>query len=326
MSLYFVTGAAGFIGSTVCRLLLDQGHEVAGVDNLEASLYDPRMKDWRLGELSGREGFTFHRLDVTSPLPVFLDLLAGRKVEAVLNLAARAGVRPSIEAPWSYYEANVLGTLRMLELCRDAGIPRLVVASSSSLYGHSPERPFREDQATDRPISPYAASKKAAEELAHAYHHLYGTSVVALRYFTVYGPAARPDMAPFRFVQRIVEGKPLFVTGDGSQERDFTFVEDVAAATVAATALDGYHVINVGSDHPVPLRALITGIEERCGKKAVIEYRPKHPADVDATWACVERARKLLGWEPRTSLASGIGAMVDWYLANRSWAREIATE
>jgi len=243
-----VTGAAGFIGSKVSEFLLADGHTVVGLDNLNDA-YDVRLKEWRLGQLKGKHGFEFHRLDITdrtalrklftnreSDQPNKRDKLdqPNRPFEAVINLAARAGVRQSVENPWIYFEANVTGTLNLLELCREFGIKKFVLASTSSLYGANDTRPFREDANTDGPLSPYAASKKSAEALCYSYHYLYGIDVTALRYFTVYGPAGRPDMSLFRFVQWISEGRPVIVFGDGRQSRDFTYVDDIARGTVAA--------------------------------------------------------------------------------------------
>ena len=327
MATYLVTGCAGFIGWKVTEFLLAEGHTVVGVDNLNDA-YDVRLKHWRLAQLEGKPGFEFHRLDICDREALrglFNPKCAIRnpKFDAVINLAARAGVRQSVENPWVYYETNVTGTLNLLELCREFGVQKFVLASTSSLYGANNPRPFREDVNTDGPLSPYAASKKAAEVLCYTYHYLYGIDITVLRYFTVYGPAGRPDMSIFRFIRWIAEGEPLYLYGDGSQSRDFTYIDDIAEGTLRALNLLGYEIINLGGDHPISLRELITRIEALLGRKAQIMQRERHPADVLATWADISKARTLLGWSPRTQLDEGLRRAVDWYLRNRSWAREI---
>jgi nucleoside-diphosphate-sugar epimerase len=323
MGTYLVTGAAGFIGSDVSRRLLDDGHTVVGADNLNDA-YDPRLKEWRLKRLRGRTGFTFRRADISTPEGA-AEAWAKESYDGVINLAARAGVRPSLRDPAAYYAANVSGTLHLLELCRQRGVKKFVLASTSSLYGAHNPRPFREDADITRPFSPYAASKGAAELLCHTYHHLHGLDVTILRYFTVFGPAGRPDMSVFRFIQRIAEDMPVIVYGDGRQERDFTYRDDISAGTVAALRPLGYEVINLGSDHPVPLRLVIDEASRRLGKPAKIEWRPPAPGDVPSTWADISKAGSLLGWEPTTSFEAGLDACVAWYLAERDWASSVNT-
>ncbi len=320
---YLLTGAAGFIGARVAEMLLDEGHRVVGVDNLNDA-YDPRLKEWRLKRLAARPGFEFRRADIADR-GVLRQAWGEESYQAVLNLAARAGVRQSVRDPKAYYEANVIGTLHLLTQCRERGVGKFVQASTSSLYGAANPRPFREEADISRPLSPYAASKGAAELLCHSFHFLYGLDISVLRYFTVYGPAGRPDMSIFRFVQWIAEGRPVIVYGDGQQERDFTFVDDIARGTVAALRPLGYEVINLGGDHPVPLHAVIRQIESLLGKKARLERRPESPADVRATWADVSKARRLLGWAPTVPIEAGLRACVDWYLAERAWARDVNT-
>ena len=320
-----LTGCAGFIGHKVAHLLLDRGDEVVGIDNLNDA-YDVRLKEWRLGQLEPHPRFRFHRVDIAhlSALePLFQDGDGGPPFDAVLNLGARAGVRQSVEDPWAYYETNTLGALNLLELCRRYGVPKFVQASTSSVYGADTPRPFREDADTSRPLSPYAASKKAAEALAYTYHHLYDLDVTVLRYFTVYGPAGRPDMSVFRFVRAIAEGEPITIYGDGRQERDFTFVEDIARGTVAALRPLGYAVINLGSDRPVVLMDLVRLIERNLGRRAVVRYQSRHAADVMATWAHIGRARELLDWAPRFGIEEGLDLTVRWYMENRSWAKDV---
>ena len=330
MGRYLVTGAAGFIGSKVCEFLLAEDHPVIGIDNLNDA-YDVRLKQWRLGQLEGRPNFEFHRLDITDRKE--LKKLWERRYayrgnesfEAVFNLAARAGVRQSVENPWVYYETNVMGTLNLLELCREYGVKKFVLASTSSLYGQDNPMPWQEDQDTNRPLSPYSASKKAAETLCYAYHHLYEIDVTIFRYFTVYGPAGRPDMSLFRFVQWISERKPVTVFGDGQQSRDFTYVDDIARGTIAGLKLLGYEIINLGSDEPVVLSEAIELIEELVGEKANLEYKPRHPADVTKSWADIDKAEQLLGWRSQTSFLEGVSQLVSWYRANQEWTREIKT-
>jgi UDP-glucuronate 4-epimerase len=319
-----VTGAAGFIASRVVDLLLAAGHTVTGLDNLNDA-YDVRLKDWRLQRLLGRPGFAFQQIDITR-LPELSHVFTARpKFDAVINLAARAGVRPSVENPWIYYETNLTGTLNLLEMCRQHGVRKFVLSSTSSLYGSHNPMPYREDADTSRPLSPYAASKKAAETLCYTYHYLHGLDVTVLRYFTVYGPAGRPDMSLFRFVQKVSEGRPITVFGDGSQSRDFTFVDDIARGTNAALRPLGYDTINLGSDKPVVLNDAIRLVERLTGQTAVVEHLPAHPADVMATWADVTRAGHVLGWEPRVSFEAGVQALVEWYQAERAWASQIET-
>ena len=357
-----VTGCAGFIGWKVSECLLREGHRVIGVDNLNDA-YDLRLKEWRLAQLEGHPNLSFHRLDITDrealsglfttahrsvtpdtqhPTPNTSSPITRASTEAstvssaeplsrmshqspitaVINLAARAGVRPSVKNPWPYFQTNVIGTLNLLECCRNSGIRKFILASTSSIYGEG-ERPFREDAPTDRPLSPYTASKKGAEALCYTYHHLYGLDVTIFRYFTVYGPAGRPDMSVFRFIKWIAEGEPLILYGDGSQERDFTYVDDIARGTLLGLQSIGFEIINLGSDRPVKLRQIIKTIERLLGREAVIQSRPGHPADVPATWADLSKARRLLGWSPQTTWEEGLEHTVKWYLQNRQWAKAV---
>ena len=327
MGHYLLTGAAGFIASKVAELLLSEGHAVVGVDNMNDA-YDVRLKQWRLAQLAGRPGFEFRQLDIMNRQKM-RDLWESQKTkgfDAVINLAARAGVRQSVENPWVYLETNITGTLNLLDLCREFDVKKFILASTSSLYGKDNPLPFREDADSNRPLSPYAASKKAAEALCYTYHYLYGLDVTVFRYFTVYGPAGRPDMSLFRFAQWINEGKPVTVYGDGRQSRDFTNVEDIARGTIAGLRPTGFEVINLGSDKPVVLMDAIRLIEELTGRKALLEFQPLHPSDVRATWADIGKAKYLLDWRPLVGLEDGIADLVNWYQQNRSWAKEIATD
>jgi len=326
---YLVTGAAGFIAARVCELVLDDGHTVVGVDNMNDA-YDVRLKEWRLAQLEPRSGFTFSKLDICDK-DALSELFranhedGGSGFSAVINLAARAGVRQSVDDPWIYLETNAIGALNLLELCREFNIQKYVLASTSSLYGKSNPRPYKEDGDTDGPLSPYAASKKAAEALCHTYHYLHGLDITVLRYFTVYGPAGRPDMSPFRFVQWVCEGRPLRLYGDGTQERDFTYVDDITRGTIAALKPAGFEVINLGSGKPIVLDEFIRLIERLAGKSAEIECQPRHPADVDATWADINKAREILSWQPEVDFKEGVERLVTWYQQNRDWAKNIDT-
>jgi nucleoside-diphosphate-sugar epimerase len=325
MATYLLTGAAGFIASKVAEFLLADGHAVVGLDNLNDA-YDVRLKQWRLQRLQGRPGFTFHSIDI-GDRPALEQLPAKHGTfDAIINLAARAGVRQSVENPWVYIDTNVTGTLNLLELARRNGVKKFLLASTSSLYGAHNPMPYSEDADTNRVLSPYAASKKAAEVMCYTYHSLYALDVTVVRYFTVYGPAGRPDMSLFRFTQWISEGKPVVVFGDGSQSRDFTYVDDIARGTIAGLRPLGYETINLGSDKPAVLMETIRLIEKLVGKEARLEFKPRHPADVMATWANVTKAREKLGWEPRFNYEQGIANLVAWYQENRDWAREIITD
>ena len=320
-----VTGCAGFIGSRVSSLLLDAGHQVTGVDNL-ADSPDIRLKEWRLDSLRCRSDFDFRRLDISDAgalRPVFLDGGGGGAVSAVFNLGALAGVRGSVADPRAFYQANVLGTLNLLELCRESGVDKFILASTSSVYGAEFNGPVREDAESSRPLSPYAATKKAAETLLYSYHHLYGIDAIALRYFTVYGPGGRPDMSIFKFIRSVAEGDPITVYGDGTQQRDFTYVDDVARGTVSALALVGYETINLGTANPVALNDVIKMIEDEVGRPAQIQHRASHLADPMMTWAEISRAKDLLGWTPSVRIEEGIRRSANWYLDHREWAKAL---
>lgn len=325
---YLVTGAAGFIGSRVAAMLLEAGHRVVGVDNF-APAYDVRIKEWRLAQIKDNPQFQFHNFDLSEPDSVAAlfkqQAATGRPFAAVINLAARAGVRASIENPAVYVQTNINGTLNLLNACRDFGVKKFVLSSTSSLYGEGHPAPYVETLNTERMLSPYAATKKAAEVLCYTYHYLYKIDMTIFRYFTVYGPAGRPDMMPFKFVQRISEGRTIPVFGDGKQSRDFTYVDDIARGTILGLKPLGYEIINLGSDEPVVLSDAIALMEKLIGKSAVMDRLPRHPADVVSTWANIDKAKALLGWKPQTSFEQGIRNTINWYNANRSWASEITT-
>lgn len=317
---YLVTGCAGFIAARATEMLLDRGAEVVGLDNLTPA-YDPRLKHQRLAALEKRPGFRFLRCDIDEPAEIRAALAeAESDFAAVLHFAGCAGVRSSVLDPWQHVRTNTLGTLNLLDCCRGQGIPKFVLASTSSLYGGTTEFPCREDMPTDRPLSPYAASKKAAEALCHTYHHLHGLDVSVLRFFTVYGPAGRPDMGIFRFIQGIGNGTPLTIYGDGLQERDFTYVDDIARGTLAALRPVGYDVFNLGGDRPIPLREVLAEIERQLGKQAVLHYEPAHSADPHRTWADISKARRLLGWEPQVDLPEGLRRTIAWFREHADWS------
>lgn len=331
MARYLLTGVAGFIAARVAEILLDEGHTVVGVDNMNDA-YDVRMKEHRLGRLQERRGFEFTQIDIAD-LGKLENLISvenvkstQHKIAAVINLAARAGVRQSVENPWVYVDTNITGTLNLLEICRRNNINKFILASTSSIYGADAPLPTGEETSSDQPLQPYAASKKGAEVLAHAYHYLYGIDVTIFRYFTVYGPAGRPDMVMFRFAQWIYEDKVLQVNGDGEQSRGFTYVDDIARGTILGLRPLGFQVINLGGHETMKINELIEMFEKKIGKQAKVNYRPAHPADMKANWASVEKARELLGWQPEVSLDEGVSNLIRWYQAERSWASQIQTE
>ncbi len=323
MKTYLVTGVAGFIASRVAQMLLEEGHQVVGVDSMNDSC-DVRIKQWRVAQLRPQPRFTFLEGNICDRAAM-ASLFGAHTFDGVINLAARAGVRYSVENPWIYYETNVTGALVLLELCREHGIRKFVHASSSSVYGDGVDLPYSEDQPTDHPLSPYAASKKASEALCHAYYHLHHIDITVFRYFTVYGPAGRPDMSPLRFVQWIAEGVPLTIYGDGTQSRDFTFVDDIARGTIAGLRPVGFEVVNLGSDTPVVLLDMIRTLERQLGKPAHLEFQERHRSDVEATWADISKAKRLLDWQPQVSFEAGMQALVSWYQTHREWAKDIET-
>ena len=320
MKTILLTGAAGFIASRTGEMLLNRGVRVVGLDNMN-HYYDIRLKEYRLKNLKEHKSFVFYQCDIEDRIAL-RRIFREHKFDAVLNLAARAGVRYSIVNPLVYMTTNANGTLNLLEQCRDHGVRKFVLASTSSLYAGQ-TMPFKEDLPVNTPISPYAASKKAAEEMAYVYHYLYGIDVTILRYFTVYGPAGRPDMSPFRFIKWIAEGKPLQLFGDGSQSRDFTYVDDIAEGTIKALKKVGYKVINLGGHDPHNISQMIRLIEKYLRKKAVIKRLAFQKIDMKATWADISEAKKILKWQPKISLDQGVQRTVDWYLANRSWVSKL---
>ncbi len=345
-----VTGIAGFIASRTAEILLEQGHTVTGIDNIN-DYYDLRLKTYRLRELARRTGagadiidaldparatvntyagpdrfatdtLIFQQLDIENKTAI-ADLFRRRRFDAVLNLAARAGVRYSMIDPDVYMTTNAMGSLHIMDAMRENGCTKMVLASTSSLYAGQ-TMPFNEDLPVNTPISPYAASKKAAEMMAYSYHYLYGLDVSVVRYFTVFGPAGRPDMSVFRFIKWIDEGIPIELFGDGSQSRDFTYVDDIARGTIAAIKPLGYEVINLGGgNNPISLNQMIAFIEDALGKKARIDPKPFHKADIKETWADIGKAARLLDWRPEIDPYEGFQRAVNWYEDNRNWLRDV---
>jgi nucleoside-diphosphate-sugar epimerase len=325
MGRYLITGVAGFIASVVARMLLEQGHEVVGVDNLNHA-YDVRMKDYRLDLLNKLSNFSFLKLDIGNKTLLEEEKLINQNFDAVINLAARAGVRNSLLDPWVYVDTNLNGTLNLLEFCRKENISKFVLASTSSIYGADAPLPTPETASSERPLQAYAASKKAAEVLAYSYHYLYEIDVSVVRYFTVYGPAGRPDMVMFRLIKWIREEMPVHINGDGTQSRGFTYIDDIARGTISALKPVGYEIVNLGGHEVITINALIDAMENIIGNRAEIVYHPRHPADMLTSHADVEKAKTLLEWEPLVPLQEGIKKTVDWYIQERSWVKDIKTD
>jgi UDP-glucuronate 4-epimerase len=322
MAKYLVTGVAGFIAARVAHLLLEAGHTVVGVDNLNDA-YDVRMKEHRLGKLKEEAEFEFHPLDIADWAAVEgLGQTTGQ-IEAVINLAARAGVRASVQNPWVYVDTNVTGTLNLLEFSQRNKVPKYILASTSSIYGADAPLPTPETASSAFPLQAYAASKKGAEAMTHAYHYLYGIDVTVVRFFTVYGPAGRPDMSIFRFIRWIIEGEPIQMFGDGSQSRGFTYIDDIARGVVQALKPVGYEIVNLGGHENITMNELVAMIARQVGKEARVVYRPVAKADMKANLADVSKAGKMLGWEPAVGLEEGIARAINWYYENRDWASRL---
>ena len=318
---YLVTGCAGFIGSKVVIQLLNAGHQVLGIDDLN-NYYDTDLKHHRLYDLLSRPNFSFQQFGIENRTRVEA-LFAKHDFDAVINLAAAVGVRYSLENPHVYMTTNCVGNLNLLESIRQTGVPKYVLASTSSLYAGQ-EMPFLETLPVNTPISPYAASKKSAEATSWTYHHLFDIDVSIVRYFTVYGPAGRPDMGIFRFIKWIAEKEPIQLYGNGDQSRDFTFVDDIANGTVKALKPVGHEIINLGGgNRPATLNQVIEIVAKQLGREPTVKFREAHDADMRSTWADISKAKRLLNWEPLVTLEQGLQQCVDWYLENRQWARDL---
>jgi len=308
-----VTGGAGFIGSHLVERLLAEGHRVVCLDNFD-DFYDPALKRRNLAAALKHPGFRLVEGDLRDEGGLE-KLFAGEKFDLVAHLAARAGVRPSVENPALYVDVNLRGTVYLLEACEHHAVRRFIFASSSSVYGNSSRVPFSEDDPVNTPISPYAATKKAGELLCHTYHHLYGMDIACLRYFTVYGPRQRPEMAIHHFTRSIQEGKKISLFGDGSSRRDYTYVDDAIDGTLGALRREhGFQVYNIGESQTITLAELLAAIEEQVGKKAIIEHLPEQPGDVKLTYAEIGKARERLGYNPQTKIREGLARFVRWYL------------
>ncbi|MCK0195612.1 NAD-dependent epimerase [Ancylobacter sp. 6x-1] len=325
-----VTGAAGFIGFHIARRLLETGTPVVGIDNIN-SYYDPRLKQARLAVLEGKEGFRFQKLDLADR-DATAELFATLRPRQVVHMAAQAGVRYSLSNPHAYADSNLLGFLNVLEGCRHCGAEHLLYASSSSVYGANAALPFRVGDNVDHPLSLYAATKKANELMAHTYSHLYGLPTTGLRFFTVYGPWGRPDMAIFLFTDAILHGRPIDVFNNGAMRRDFTYIDDVTEAVLRlidkpaapnpawnaeapdpATSLAPYRIYNIGNSEPVGLLDLIDVVEAACGRKAVRNFLPMQAGDVKATYADVAALKQAVDFAPRTPVDEGVRRFVTWY-------------
>ena len=316
-----VTGAAGFIGYHVCEALLDRGERVVGIDNL-SGYYDPALKRARLDRLAGRNGFSFHKTDITDRQAMFALFQDQRGLDRVVHLAAQAGVRYSLENPYVYVNANVMGQLVALEACRRvSGLKHLVYASSSSVYGGNEKLPFAVEDRVDAPVSLYAATKRAGELIAQSYAHLYRTPVTGLRFFTVYGPWGRPDMSAYLFTKAIFEGRPIRVFNRGDMRRDFTYIDDVVSGVLAALDRPPDHaggtpphrIYNLGNHRAEDLMRFIAVLEQVCGREATKIFEGTQPGDVKETYADIEASRRDLGFEPRTTIEEGVPRFVQWY-------------
>lgn len=307
-----VTGAAGFIGSSVSERLLERGDEVVGLDNFDP-FYDQKIKEHNLKELRTHSGFIFEEGDILDSER--LQELFRRKIDRVVHLAALAGVRPSLVAPKRYMRVNVEGTVNLLEVCRAFDVRQVVVASSSSVYGSRSVTPFSEEDSCDYPVSPYAASKKATEVVCATYHHLYQMGITCLRFFTVYGPRQRPEMAIHSFVRLALQGKPLPMFGDGSSGRDYTYIDDIVEGTIAALdhVTQDFRIYNLGGSQPVLLRELIQAIGQATSCSIMVSPHPWQEGDVPITSANIQRAQAELGYTPRVPLAEGLARFVGWY-------------
>ena len=318
-----VTGCAGFIGWKVAQKLLEKGEEIVGVDNLNP-YYDIRLKKWRLKTLERYPNFRFFPIDIEN-YPSLETLFQLFSFDTIIHEAAKAGVRYSLKDPFTYLESNVKGTLNLLELMKKYQVPKMIMASTSSLYAGS-SLPYTEDLPVNFPISPYAASKKSAEIFSYTYHYLYGLNIIVVRYFTVYGPAGRPDMSIFRFIYKMLKEETIEIYGDGTQKRDFTYIEDIVEGTLKALSLSGFEIINLGSNHPYELREVLELIAHTLGKKPLVQYKEFHKADMKATWADIEKAKKLLQWEPQKTLEEGIKETISWFKEEWKWVKKISLE
>lgn len=317
MKHYVVTGGAGFIGNHLIRMLLAQEPvRITCIDDFDP-FYSPDIKQLNIQDLKTKPGFRLISTDLSKVSGHDLATLINEPVDTIIHLAAKAGVRPSIENPLAYQQANVIGLQNMLDFARERKVKQFVFASSSSVYGVNDHFPWKEDEQL-MPISPYAMTKLAGEQLGHVYHKLFGIRFLALRFFTVYGPAQRPDLAIHKFTKAILAGKPITMYGDGNTSRDYTFVGDIVSGIISAIHYDrsGYEIVNIGNNYSISLKDLISALEEVLGKKAIIEQMPEQPGDVPKTYADISKAKKLFGYDPKTPLKEGLVAFRDWFVEN----------
>ncbi len=312
-----ITGGAGFIGSNLADKLLRQNHKIINVDNFN-DYYNPKIKEENVKNNQYNKNYSLYNIDI-SDKGKLKKVFEKNKIDCVVHLAARAGVRPSIESPDEYVKTNILGTVNLLEIMKDFDVKKLVFASSSSVYGNCKADVFTEDLKVVEPISPYAASKSACEQFIYTYHSLYRINAVCLRFFTVYGPRQRPDLAIRKFIEKIENNQPIQMYGDGETIRDYTFIDDITDGIVGAINYEksGYEIINLGGGEPVSLKKMIQTIEEVLNKKAIIEILDMQKGDVNKTISCCEKAKKLLGYNPKTSFKSGIEKFVEWKNINK---------
>jgi UDP-glucuronate 4-epimerase len=315
---YLVTGGAGFIGSALCKALITEGHKVVNIDNFN-DFYDPQIKKKNVAALEGHENYRLYPADIRDK-EALSQIFRENTIDSVIHLAAMAGVRPSIQNSLLYQQVNTEGTLSVLEAMKEHGLQQLVFASSSSIYGNTPHIPFREEDPLGRVISPYAASKKAAEEFCYVYHHLFDINVAALRFFTVYGPGQRPDLAIHKFTRMIMEGNPIPFFGDGTTRRDYAYIDDIVHGILSAIAFVNRHehvfeVFNLSGNKPVTLNEMVRQIEKATGKKATLNQLPMQPGDMVHTQADISKAQKMLGFHPDTSFEEGIQRFVEWYIS-----------
>lgn len=312
-----ITGIAGFIGSHLGEKLLSNGHTVVGIDNFDP-FYPKAFKEGNLAQLNNSKQFCFCEEDIRNK-PSINKIFESNKIDVVIHLAAKAGISPSIVHVAEYYEVNITGTLNLLECMRQYGVSKLIFGSSSSVYGNNSKVPFSESDSVDHPISPYAATKKAGELLCHVYSHLYQFDVTCLRFFTVFGPRQRPDLAIHKFTRLIDLNKPLPFYGDGFTARDYTYVDDIVEGIICSlNKLEGFHIYNLGESKPIPLNELIRTIEKVLKKRAVLDKRPQQPGDVQQTFADITKARNELGYDPKYNLEIGIQKFVTWYEKNKA--------
>jgi len=307
-----ITGGAGFIGSHLCEKLIGLNHEIICIDNFN-NYYNPKIKENNLKNIIDNKNFTLYRLDILNKEEIN-KVLSAQKIKMIIHLAARAGVRPSLSNALLYEAVNVQGTINLLEACKDYGIKKFIFASSSSVYGDNKKVPFSEDDNVDNPASPYAATKKSGELICYTYHHLYHTSILCLRLFTVYGPRQRPEMAIHKFTRHMLEGKPIEVYGNGTSSRDYTYIDDIISGIISSLdKINGYEIINLGNSKPINLLKLINLIEKATKRKAAIRYADTQPGDVFTTYANIRKAKKMLKYQPETSIEKGIEYFVKWY-------------